>query len=126
MSRLAVILLLLGVVLCIPSSFDLRVQPSYLRYSDFQLHPEGICASFAWAKELAQIASNAVSMYEQTRIVLSAQQILECTEVETDPCYRVTLDTIRQGLKWMQKEGITVEDCYRNRPFNYPGKFCKR
>lgn len=81
MNRLTALLLLLISVYTLPSVFDIRVQPQYLKYSDFQLRPEGICASYAWAKELAQIVSNAVSRYEQTRLVLSAQQILECTQL---------------------------------------------
>ena len=50
------------IIKAVPSEFDLRVQYSLLKYADYDLYPEGICSSYAWAKELAQVVSNAVSL----------------------------------------------------------------
>ena len=59
-----IVVALIGVSLSIPTNFDLRTQSERLRYADYDLRPEGICAGYAWAKELAQIVGNAVGLSE--------------------------------------------------------------
>lgn len=73
---LLLLTVLVASVVGVPSSFDLRVQTEIKRYTTYDLQPEGICAGYAWAKEIAQIVSNAVGLYEEEKIGLSAQQIL--------------------------------------------------
>lgn len=61
--RILLAVVLLSAVLCgTPTEFDLRAQSSIIRYADFSLKAEGICSGYAWAKELAQILSNAISL----------------------------------------------------------------
>lgn len=91
MRTLLLVLTLLVGVLAIPSSFDRRVQPEIVKYSHFELQTEGICAGYAWAKELAQIIGNAVGLFEESKMSLSAQQILDCTESENDICSQAHL-----------------------------------
>lgn len=49
----------------IPSSFDLRLQSELVKYANYDLQSEGICAGYAWAKEIAQIVGNAVGLSEE-------------------------------------------------------------
>ena len=44
------VVLLVASVLSLPSEYDLRSQPSLLKYADFSLQTEGVCAGYAWAK----------------------------------------------------------------------------
>lgn len=51
------------VALSVPSNYDLRLQMDLARYASYDLQPEGICAGYTWAKEIAQIVSNAVGLF---------------------------------------------------------------
>ena len=64
MKTILVALFLLTSTLSVPTNFDLRVQTERAKYTDYDLQSEGICAGYAWAKELAQVISNAVGLYE--------------------------------------------------------------
>lgn len=44
------LLLLITFGACIPSEYDLRVQPSIVKFTNYELQPEGICSGYAWAK----------------------------------------------------------------------------
>ena len=59
-------------------------------------------------------------------MALSAQQLLDCTEVIDDKCYKGTKDNILKAMQWISREGLTTNDCYVNRPFQHPSPFCKR
>ena len=59
-------------------------------------------------------------------IELSAQQILDCIQTDTDVCYKATLEQIEDAIQRITLEGITLEDCYPNKPFSFPNGFCKR
>ena len=61
--KVIVLALLISIVYNIPTNFDLRVQSQRIKYTDYDLQVEGICAGYAWAKEIAQIVSNAVGLY---------------------------------------------------------------
>lgn len=41
---------LLAVALAVPSEYDLRVQSTIVKYADYDIYSEGICAGYAWAK----------------------------------------------------------------------------
>jgi hypothetical protein len=77
--KAAILVLLVWVACGIPTNFDLRVQTERAQYTNYDLEAEGICAGYAWAKELAQIVGNAVGLFEEEKVELSAQQILDCT-----------------------------------------------
>ena len=62
--RVMLILALMLLVTGIPGSFDLRVIPEIAQYSNYKIQQEGICAGYAWAKEIAQIVGNAVGLME--------------------------------------------------------------
>jgi hypothetical protein len=125
--RKVLLLLALGcLLLALPSNYDLRAQNDITRFANYGLEVEGICSGYAWAKEMAQIIGNAVGLYEEQKLVLSAQHILDCTETETDICHKATLDNIYAGIRRVQKEGVTTEKCYPNKPFSFPNKYCKR
>ena len=65
MNTFMALLIFLGILtstLALPSSFDLRVQPSMIKYADYSLKPEGICVAYAWGQQLAQIVANAFSL----------------------------------------------------------------
>lgn len=79
MQRIIIFLGALAVLLAVPTEYDLRVQSNVVRYADYGLSTEGICAGYSWAKELAQVVSNAVSLAVSERMALSAQQLLDCT-----------------------------------------------
>jgi hypothetical protein len=64
MQRLIILLVVVALALAVPSEFDMRVQASVVKYADYGLATEGICSGYAWAKELAQVVSNAVSLDE--------------------------------------------------------------
>ena len=124
--KAVLLLLLVGWTMGVPTNFDLRVQPERAKFTNYDLQPEGICSGYAWAKEIAQVISNAVGLYESEMTRLSAQQILDCTQTDTDLCYKATLEQIQDAIKRITLEGITLEDCYPNKPFSYPSGFCKR
>jgi len=84
--------------IAVPEELDMRVWPSVVKYADYSLAPEGICAGYAWAKELAQIVSNAVSFSQKEKISLSAQHLLDCTETTDDKCYSSTKDNILKAI----------------------------
>lgn len=107
---------ILVVASSIPTEFDLRVQSSLLKFADYNLYPEGICAGYAAVKELAQVVSNAVSLQTEEKMSLSAQQILECSRFNDDRCYKTTKDNILQAMKEISKNGITTSTCYNNKP----------
>lgn len=44
------LLLLFALTICIPTEYDLRVQPSIIKFTNYGLKPEGICAGYSWAK----------------------------------------------------------------------------
>lgn len=69
---------LLSLASCLPSNFDLRVQPSMIKYADYSLRPEGICVAYAWGQQLAQIVSNAFSLQTKNKVKLSARHLVEC------------------------------------------------
>lgn len=79
MQRATILLAIMVITMAIPTEYDLRVQSSVVKYADFNLASEGLCAGYSWAKELAQIVSNAISLDQSERVALSAQQILDCT-----------------------------------------------
>ena len=58
-----ILLLLIAFINCVPTNFDLRVQTQRIKYTDYDLQTEGICAGYAWAKEIAQVVSNAIGLY---------------------------------------------------------------
>ena len=62
MFNLTVLFLISSFVFSLPSNFDLRVQPSIIKYADYSLKPEGICVAHAWGCQLAQIVSNAFNL----------------------------------------------------------------
>jgi hypothetical protein len=115
----------LTLVMAVPSEFDMRVHPSVLKYADYTLNAEGICSGYAWAKELAQVLSNAASFVQKERVVLSAQHLLECTETDEDKCYSSTKGNILKAIEQASKNGLTTSDCYLNRPLEHPSDFCK-
>jgi hypothetical protein len=88
MQSLLVVCALLVLTLAVPTEYDLRVQSTVVKYADYDIYGEGICAGYSWAKELAQIVSNAVSLDESVRYSLSAQQLLECTDTLNEKCYK--------------------------------------
>jgi hypothetical protein len=98
MHKLIAIFLAAIMAMAVPEEFDMRVWPSVVKYADYSLAPEGICAGYAWAKELAQIVSNAVSLTQRERISLSAQHLLDCTEATDDKCYSSTKDNILKAI----------------------------
>ena len=57
------LLLLVSWASGVPTNFDLRVQTERARFTNYDLQPEGVCAGYAWAKEIAQVVSNAVGIY---------------------------------------------------------------
>jgi hypothetical protein len=77
---------------------------------------EGICAGYSWAKELAQVLSNGISLKKGVKVSLSAQYILECTETNTDICHKATYQNIQDALKLISTVGITTDFCYPIRP----------
>jgi hypothetical protein len=125
MQRLIILLAGLAFALAVPTEFDMRVQASIIKYTDYGLATEGICSGYAWAKELAQIVSNAVSLYEKQRYVLSAQHLLDCTETFDDKCYKSTKENILKAMDQIAKKGLTTNDCYLNTPLEQPSTFCK-
>lgn len=125
MQRLIILLAGLSLALAVPTEFDMRVQASIVKYADYSIAPEGICAGYAWAKELAQIVSNAVSLEENERYTLSAQHLLECTETFDDKCYKSTKENILWGMEQIADKGLTTNDCYLNKPLEQPSPFCK-
>lgn len=44
------LLLLIVLAYSIPTNFDLRVQTQRVKYTNYDLQTEGICAGYAWAK----------------------------------------------------------------------------
>lgn len=60
------------------------------------------------------------------RIYLSAQHLAECVSAENDKCKDTTLQNINDAIKFIQKFGLTEEDCYRNRLFEIPSLYCSR
>ena len=117
MRCLFVLCSLLALALAVPSEYDLRVQSTLVKYADYDIYSEGICAGYAWAKELAQVVSNAVSLDQSERYALSAQQLLDCTETIDDKCYKATRANILKAMDRIAKLGLTTNDCYLNRPF---------
>lgn len=117
MRCLLVLCSLLALALAVPSEYDLRVQSTLVKYADYDIYSEGLCAGYAWAKELAQVVSNAVSLDQSERYALSAQQLLECTETIDDKCYKATKANILKAMDRIAKLGLTTNDCYLNRPF---------
>lgn len=71
---------------CLPSAFDIRYQPRIVPYGNFDTSPDYICESYTWGKQLAQVISNAASVQQKQKIVLSTQHIAECTRSENDKC----------------------------------------
>ena len=61
--KTVLLLLLVSWASTVPTNFDLRVQTERARFTNYDLQPEGVCAGYAWAKEIAQVISNAVGMY---------------------------------------------------------------
>lgn len=104
----------------------MRVQASIVKYANYGLATEGICSGYAWAKELAQVVSNAVSLYEKQRYSLSAQHLLDCTETFDDKCYKSTKENILKAMDQIAKKGLTTNDCYLNTPLEQPSAFCKQ
>ena len=109
-----------------PSEYDLRSQPQLTKLADYSLRPEGICAGYSWAKELTQAVSNALSFTLDTKITLSAQYLLECTETTDDKCYSSSLADIHRAIDFIRKQGVTTARCYPNRPLNLPSPTCPR
>ena len=102
MLRVVLVLGLALLAMTFPSEYDLRSQPSLLKFADYSLRPEGLCAGYAWAKELTQIVSNALSLQQQTKIRLSAQYLLECTETLDDKCYNSSLSSIHRAISYIK------------------------
>ena len=121
---LALSLLLLSMGM--PSEYDLRSQPQLTKLADYSLRPEGICAGYSWAKELTQIVSNALSFSLNSKVTLSAQYLLECTETTDDKCYSSSLAAIHKAIQFIQKQGVTNTRCYPNRPLSIPSPNCPR
>ena len=107
---------LLLAVLAVPTQFDLRAQSSFTRWTDYSSGAEGVCAGYSWAQELAQIASNAVSVDKEERMPLSAQQLLECSEPIDEPCRKTSKANIQKAMDYLTRFGLTTNDCYLNRP----------
>lgn len=126
MQRLIVLLAVLAAARAVPTEFDMRVQASVVRFADYGLADEGICAGYAWAKELAQVVSNAASLDQSERVALSAQHLLDCTETADDKCYSGTRENILKAMELISRAGLTTADCYWNRPLDRPATFCKR
>jgi hypothetical protein len=126
MQSIIALLVLLAIASAVPTEFDMRVQSTVVKYADYNLVTEGICAGYAWAKELAQVVSNAVSLDQSERFALSAQQLLDCTEAVDDKCYKGTKENILRAMEHITRFGLTTNDCYLNHPFEYPSTFCKR
>jgi hypothetical protein len=79
MNTFMALLIFLGILtttICLPSSFDLRVQPSMIKYADYSLKPEGICVAYAWGQQLAQIVANAFSLQTKNKLKLSARHLV--------------------------------------------------
>jgi hypothetical protein len=102
--------------LAVPTQFDLRAQSSFARWADYSSVADGICAGYSWAKELAQVASNAVSIGQGEKISLSAQQLLECSEPIDEPCRTTSMPNILKAMDYLSRFGLTTNDCYVNRP----------
>lgn len=74
MSKYIFLLSALLVGICsLPATFDIRYQPSVAIYANFESSSDLICESYSWAKQLAQVFSNKVSVELKQKIVLSAQ-----------------------------------------------------
>jgi hypothetical protein len=114
--RILLLSMLVVLSLSVPTEFDLRVQPSILELADYELRVEGICAGYSWAKELAQVLSNGISLKKGVKVSLSAQYLLECTETSTDICHKATYQNIQDALKLISTVGITTDFCYPSRP----------
>lgn len=123
--RLLLLALCLALAVTIPTEFDIRAQSTLLRYADYSLRTEGICSGYSWAKELAQILSNAYSHQLQSKVRISAQHILECAETNSSVCYRATKQNILDGMKFVSKKGAANDDCYPNKPVELAGS-CRR
>ena len=126
MQRLIALLAAVAFVLAVPSEFDMRVQSSVVKYAEYGLASEGICSGYTWAKELAQVVSNAASLDQNERLALSAQHLLDCTETTDDKCYRGTKENILRAMEQIGRVGLTTNDCYWNRPLEQPATFCRR
>jgi hypothetical protein len=113
-------------VLAVPTQFDLRAQSSFTRWADYSSGAEGVCAGYSWAQELAQAASNAISIGQGERISLSAQQLLECSEPIDEPCRTTSKANIQKAMDHLSRFGLTTNDCYLNRPLERPSPICKR
>lgn len=85
------ILLISSFVFSLPSSFDLRVQPSMIKYADYSLKPEGICVAHAWGQQLAQITSNSFNLLTKNKIKLSSQHLINCISGTNQRCHDVSL-----------------------------------
>jgi hypothetical protein len=62
-------------VWCLPSTLDIRYQPQAYRFGSFEPSSDTICSCYDWAKQLAQVVGNRVSIDKDQSITLSAQQI---------------------------------------------------
>jgi hypothetical protein len=78
LTLLFVLILRFETVATLPSTFDFRVQPSLIKYADFSFKHEGTCVAHAWGQQLAQIVSNAASLYLRNKVRLSSQHLIEC------------------------------------------------
>lgn len=103
---IAIFVSLIAAVSCLPATFDIRYQPHIALYGNFETSPDYICESYQWAKQLAQVLGNRVSVDLKQRIVLSAQQIAECIGSENDKCKEATVKNIEDAIKFMQDEGL--------------------
>jgi hypothetical protein len=120
------IVLLVSFGQALPTTFDLRVQPSITKYANYALSQEGTCVAHAWGLQLAQIVSNAMSLKMKEKLRLSSQHILECISSKNEICHDASLENIESAMKFIEVQGITTEECIPNRLLYVPRDYCPR
>lgn len=75
----------------LPTTFDLRVLPTIIKYADYSFKPQGTCVAHSWGLQLAQILSNAVSLQLKSKIRLSSQHLIECISSKNEICHDASL-----------------------------------
>jgi hypothetical protein len=76
MKAFILLFVLTTTIIALPTTFDLRVQPSLIRYADYSFKQEGTCIAHSWGQQLAQIVSNAASLQMKSKIRLSSQHLI--------------------------------------------------
>lgn len=92
----------------LPSTFDLRVQPSLIKYADYSLQQEGTCIGHAYTLQLTQILSNAYSLAMKYKIKLSSQHLLDCISGLNDLCHDVKLENLYKAIDYISAYGVTT------------------